>query len=190
LPLLFTNKQIYNEISTLIYSRIDNITIGGYIMQYPAEDLTSLWDNLYTALEILPGLLKYTKTVTVKLPSVREDLFSGHFMSLGLIRLQPRALASSQSRVWGVIPSLLSFLRKFERLETLKILMTVEGRLPPDLELLLGFYDVGSGKVPEIYFEGEGRQKWVDKWNECITRKENEDLEKALIASLVLKGVE
>jgi len=56
LSLLFLNKKFYNEVSSLVYSRIDEVSIGGYLLQYQQEDPSVRWSKAYDLLEKVPLL--------------------------------------------------------------------------------------------------------------------------------------
>jgi hypothetical protein len=70
LPLLFVNKQIYTEVSSLVYSMLDSVSIGGYLIQRPDEDPNIRWEVAYSLLRKQPSLLKYTKKVKIFMPTV------------------------------------------------------------------------------------------------------------------------
>jgi len=73
LPLLFVNKQIYKEVSSLVYSMLDSVSIGGYLIQRPDEDPNIRWSVAYSILKKQPSLLKYTKKVTIHMPTVSQS---------------------------------------------------------------------------------------------------------------------
>jgi hypothetical protein len=73
LPLLFVNKQIYKEVSSLVYSMLESVSIGGYLIQRPDEDPNVRWSVAYTLLRNQPSLLKYTKKVNIFMPTVSQS---------------------------------------------------------------------------------------------------------------------
>jgi hypothetical protein len=77
LPLLFVNKQIYQEISSLVFSKLETVSIGGYLIQRPHEDPNIRWAVAYSLLNRQPSLLKFTRKIEIHLPTV----------SLSIIRL-------------------------------------------------------------------------------------------------------
>lgn len=73
LPLLFVNKQIYEEVTSLVYSKLENVTFGGYPVQRPDEDPNIRWAVAYSLMSHHPTLLQFTGKVKVHLPTVSED---------------------------------------------------------------------------------------------------------------------
>jgi hypothetical protein len=57
LPILFLNKKLHDEVSSLVYSRVNEVSIGGYVLQYPQEDPTGRWKIAYDLLEKVPHIL-------------------------------------------------------------------------------------------------------------------------------------
>lgn len=57
LPILFLNKKLHGEVSSLVYSTVNEVSIGGYILQYPQEDPTTRWRIAYDLLEKVPHIL-------------------------------------------------------------------------------------------------------------------------------------
>lgn len=74
LPLLFANKQIYGELSSLAFSRLDIVSIGGYQVQRQDEDPNIRWAVGYSLLNRQPSILKFSKKVKIELPRVSYDI--------------------------------------------------------------------------------------------------------------------
>jgi len=74
LPLLFTNKQIYQELSSLVDSMVSTLTIGPYGVQFANEDPNVRWDMAYQLLERRPYLRQNVKKIKVFLPWLRHDM--------------------------------------------------------------------------------------------------------------------
>jgi hypothetical protein len=140
LPCLFTNKQIYREISSLLHSMVQNVSIGGYVLQCPGEDPSVRWECAYSLMRNRADILQFVKRVTVMLPCIREGVFRGRWSEFSLKDPGTRV----ESEPWLMLPGLTAFLRTFKSLQTLKIVMTADKSNPPDFEQLLPLYDVRS----------------------------------------------
>jgi hypothetical protein len=194
LPILFTSRQVYHEVSTLLYSRVDTLTLGGYVLQNRDENPTVRWQSMFEALERRPGLVNAVRGVTVRLPSAREDLLKGYWLSLGL--LTPRDKVEPVHLMSG-IPSLVAFLQKFQALEKMKIVVTVEERDPPIFEQLLALWDIcGSNTEMDFVVSIWDRststawmQKWTDTWVWFLRAKGRRSvLEQATDSVTLLRG--
>lgn len=75
LPLLFVNRQISVEVTSLIDSMVSKVTIGPHGIQFANEDPNVRWDMAYQVLRNRPYLMKSIRTVEVTLPWLRADLF-------------------------------------------------------------------------------------------------------------------
>jgi hypothetical protein len=177
LPLLFVNRQIHKELSSLVYSKVEEISIGGYFLQFRNEDPSPRWDVAYSLLKQHPDLQKFTKNVKIILPHTRDDLLRYHWESLGY-KYQRN---SGRCQDWTILPGLEEFLCTFESLSTLKLVITSELREPPQFEQLLSLYDLcGDGTTVEILDPrfGDGRAifgspwagRWTHSWNECLSK--------------------
>lgn len=117
LPLLFVNKQIFDEVSSLLHSKVEEVTIGPYGIQYSNEDANIRWAYAYALLRRHPYLLKHTKNISVYLPWLRRDQMKKYWSALGYRWTKP----DNRCYAWGVIPELAVFLKSFESLSTLKV---------------------------------------------------------------------
>lgn len=70
LPLLFVSKGIFRDLSSLIYSEVDCVSIGGYPVQSPDEDPSIRWSVVYPLLSKQPSLRKFTRSVKIRMPMV------------------------------------------------------------------------------------------------------------------------
>ncbi len=175
LPLLFTNKQIYNELSTLIYSSACQVFIGGYILQHPDEDPSFRWSCAFLRLEEHPIIQKFTRSVKITLPHIRNDLFRGQWISMHFKDPQ----REHWSNEWAMIPELVAFLKKYECLETLEIVIVAVQAQTPNFEILLPLYDV-CGKATKVefqqpypsgdnvFFSAGWMRNWKSTWDECL----------------------
>jgi hypothetical protein len=178
IPLLFVCKQIYEELSGLIYSAVDKICIGGYILQHRAEDPSLRWKYAYSLLKKLPNLQNFTRDVKVRLPCMRDDLLRGHWTALGLKYPETSRIHSGKYDPWVVLPDLEAFLSTFTSLSILEIVVTVDKGEPPDFQRLLPLYDL-CGKGTSIEFsEPQMPSRFVDRstWTSCWTIAWNECL--------------
>ncbi|KAF4629949.1 hypothetical protein G7Y89_g8192 [Cudoniella acicularis] len=172
LPLLFVNKQIYKELSYLIYSNLDQVSIGGYPLNFPNENPNHRWALVYSRLEKLPGVLKRTRKVKVSMPYFHVNLHRGYWISL---RLPPPKISTKNINPWKVVPGLQAFLSTFEALTDLEIRVTVEDRPPPDFEGLLPIYDMCGQRTAVVLGDPLGRWNpsvgtWNVAWENCLRK--------------------
>lgn len=178
LPLLFTNKQIHQELSSLLYSsaHCSSLSLGGYILQFRNEDPTPRYQALYERLRtrLIPNLLLLQSpssssycyssssitTIHIALPSTREDLFKGNWRALGFVKPPTSYNSRSSSLItprlrpsWvSLIPSLVAFLTSsFPLLADLILVITIDTASAPDFSPLLPLYDIkGIDTVVEL----------------------------------------
>ena len=177
LPLLFVNKRTHNELSSLVYAMVSQVSIGGYIIQYRDEDPNVRWNVAHSLIQQRPNILAYVKNVKVSLPYVRNDLFDGYWGSLGVT--SPRDVPT-KCDPWSIVPGLEQFLRKFRTLETLTIVITADRSATPDFEKLLLLYDLCGGKtvveMVMMYPHNSAPRvstwlsSWENAWIECLIR--------------------
>lgn len=180
LPLLFVNKQLHEEVQTLVDAMVDEVSIGGYILQYPNEDPNLRWKLAYPILNKRSTILAFAKNVRINLPrGIDNKRCQYDWASLGL----------SPSGEWKpslVLPELEQYLQKFSASAKLTIVIAVEERDPPDFDKLLSLYITHKGR-PTIEFatsrspaEASVRNKlrtlpwyfkWEVAWVECLSRK-------------------
>lgn len=130
LQILLASKKVYAEVSTLLYPHVHSLILGGYTLQHRAEDPRARWLATFTALERRPGLLDSVKDITLKLPCAREELFRSHLLSFGMVRSSVSTSdLDSYQQCWVGIPDMVSFLKKCDVLQRVRIIITaVEGR--------------------------------------------------------------
>lgn len=192
LPVLFVNKQIYNEVSTLLYWQAESLTLGGYTLQYRDENPGGRWRAMFSALERRPGLLTSVREVTIKLPSTREDQLSGHLQSLGLSTSSTKFSRTMSANVWAGVPDMLEFISKCQPLPQVRLLITIEDREQLDFTMFRGFCEVLSHRLTVNFtLEGSSRWtcallagKWNMAWNDFVAAKEKEDIEAAIEMSI------
>jgi len=118
---------------------VDDLSIGGYILQFPGEDPSGRWERAYTLIRQRPDLQAFVKQVTVTLPTVRDGLFRFHWeQELG--HKYPETAVTSTPL--SIIPGIVKFLRTFKSLSRLRVVATVDGPVAQYLEALGPFYDV------------------------------------------------
>jgi hypothetical protein len=177
LPLLFVNKQTYNEVSSLVYSKVEEVSIGPYGLQYNDEDPNVRWAYAYALLKKRPHLQRLTKNVKIYLPWLRHDLLRNYWASLG----HKWQASTRQSHACTVVPGLATFLKTFQSLSSLKIILVAEVREPPNMEPLLSLYDLCGNRttidIVEPYFQGDTLRiatpelsHWVAAWNDCLVK--------------------
>lgn len=182
LPLLFTNKQIFKEVQTFVDSLVDEVCIGGYILQYPNEDPNTRWSLVYSLLDKRPNLLAFAKNVKINLPRGVDKRCQYDWTSLGL----PPRKNSFEWKPWLVLPGLEQYLQKFSADAKLAIVVAIEDEEPPDFNKLLSLYIALKGRptieliTPTFPAQSSVRNtlrtlpwyfKWEVAWIECLSRK-------------------
>lgn len=186
LSLLFVNKRINHDIGSLIYSKVDNLRLGGYILQHPNEDPNLKWQLLHPLL-MNPHISRFTKNIKLKLPSTRDDLHRRNCSLRGFsitgFKNQIPERTLKPAAIMSVIPGLVECLGKFESLATLEITITAEMTSPPDFEPLLPLYDI-CGKCTNVVFIDpieyfginfystwwQWTERWDLAWKDCLIR--------------------
>jgi len=152
LPLMFVSKKINEQVSSLIYARIGTVSLGGYILQHRSEDARFRWNNACTLLRKQSGLLKFTRNITIKLPSTRADLEDSGWRAMQMGLPYRQEISEAKIKPWGgVIPGLVDFLLSFENLSTVRIIVEIENKDPPSWEPLFPLNMVGK-VMPEFDF--------------------------------------
>ena len=187
LGLLFVNKHVLAELGSLIYSKIDDVRIGGYILQYRDDDPRIPFGRLYPLL-LNRQICQFTRCVSLKLPSTREDLHRRNDSLRGFsvtgfqsrLRLQDSPNLGS---IMAVIPGLVECLKTFELLESLEITITVEMTSPPDFEPLFPLYDLCGNRTTVVFIDPtqcfgidfrttwwQWTERWDKSWRDCLVR--------------------
>jgi hypothetical protein len=166
LPLLFVNKQLHQEVLSYVDSMVDEVSIGGYILQFPNEDPRTRWRLVYAMLEKRPGLRQFAQNVKVFLPREGNDLCKRHWALMGLA---PKM--TGKRNCWMVLPELEESLARFSAIEKLVVVITVEKSEPPNFGELLSLYALFQDRITfEIVapaFSGDrpvSMIPWVEKW--------------------------
>jgi hypothetical protein len=184
LALLFVNKQIYNELASLVYCRVENLRIGGYIMQHPNDDPTLRFQPLYPLL-LNPYICRFTRSIKLKLPSTRDDLHRRHCSLRGfsITGFKGQTNPPKLEAILSVVPGLVECLKSFDSLSNLEIVITTELTNPPDFEPLLPLYDL-CGNRTNVVFDApieyfginvystwlQWTERWDNAWKNCLAR--------------------
>lgn len=169
LPLLFVNKQLYHEVLSYVDSMVDELSIGGYILQFPNEDPRTRWRLVYSMLEKRPSLRRFVQDVKVSLPREGDELSKRHWASLGL----PGLRTTGKQNSWLVLPGLEKSLANFSAIEKLVVSVTVEKSEPPNFSKLLPLYALFRDRItieivaPEFCGERRVGMVWVEKWRKA-----------------------
>jgi hypothetical protein len=137
LPLLLVNRQLFAEISSLIYARVEHVSFGPSISQFLDDDPVERWATAYSLLEARPDIQRLAKSLTINFPR------TPHFDHLKIYAsLRKRPLPDPGYSVSLPIlrsESFLRFLQRFESLEkvTVKIIHVMDDG-PPLYEKFLG----------------------------------------------------
>jgi hypothetical protein len=155
LPLMFTNRQIYQDIQRLVYSQIVPINLAGYYLralkgapdEFRQMKWTPKWPRTHS------GVLRYAKKVNVALTYGRrlnrEWHFNGRWYHLTLET--PGHIAVYDPN-WTVIPNVVNYLKSFEGLRKVRVTVEISQRIvgvntdleERDLDRLLPFQDLIS----------------------------------------------
>jgi len=126
LPLLFTNKQIFAEVSSLLYSRVEHVSIDEQVAVWLDDDASSRWEFAYSLLEGRAHVMKVAKSVEIALPRTPRPFLLAAYASMTRAPL-PKNTALESSAL-AVLPGLEAFLAQFERLERVKIVLLAESK--------------------------------------------------------------
>ncbi|KAE8450461.1 hypothetical protein EG329_006537 [Mollisiaceae sp. DMI_Dod_QoI] len=176
LPLLFVNKQLYKETLSFIDSMVDELCIGGYILQYPKEDPNIRWRLVYSLLDKRPNLQRFVKNVKVVLPRSGGELCQRHWASLGL----PSPKISTKQNSWLVLPDLEKYLDGFLSCQKLVLVISADETKPPEFSELVSLYQAYRQRIVleiiEPRFTGYNPTrvspriaKWESAWKECLS---------------------
>ena len=198
LPLLFVSKGINTELASLVYSQVDKLRIGGYILERPNENPASprsSWNQIYPLL-LNQHIRQFTKSIKLKLPSTRDDLHRRYdilrgFSFTGFPAQHWQRRSANLGSIMSVIPRLIECLKTFGHLEELEITVTVEMTSPPDFKPLLPLYDL-CGDRTVVLFVGSTREvtgygfsiswwqwaeRWDRSWKHCLAQHQRAKLE-------------
>jgi hypothetical protein len=184
LPLIWVNKRTNYELASLVYSKVESVRIGGYILRHPNENPTLIFNQINATL-MNPHIRQFAQNIKLKLPSTREDLhrMSDSLRGFSITGFLDRDRLPNFEAVFSVIPTLVETLKLFESLETLEIVITVEMTSPPDFEPLLPLYDLCGNRSGTVFvspYDGNARyfrtpwwqwtERWDMAWKDCLVR--------------------
>ncbi|CZR63326.1 uncharacterized protein PAC_13223 [Phialocephala subalpina] len=182
LPLLFVNKQLYKEVQSFVDSMVDEVSIGGYILQYPNEDPNLRWALAYSLLDKRPNILSFVKNIKINLPRGIDERCQHNWALMGLSTRKN----SGECKSWLVLPDLERYLQKFSACEKPVIVVAVEEKAPPDFNKLLSLYIARQGRLTIEFVTPRSPNtawvrntprglpwyfKWEVAWIECLSRK-------------------
>src|ERR1700709_1894598 len=104
-----------------------------------------------------PGLASTVRNVTIRMPSAGEDLLQGYWRSLGFLTA-PRE-KTIPINPWTGIPGMIGFLRKFESLLKIHLVVTVEDREPPDFESMMEFWGIYGRRLDVEFVVPDWRRR-------------------------------
>lgn len=157
LPLLFTSKSIFSEVLSLTYARVHTLEIGRDIKVWLDEDAISRWDHGFKIAAARPEIFKSVRNIEVTMPRTPPFKLASTYAGL---RQLPKGSCGKNAAV-AVLPSLEEFLKKFEKVEKVKVVFVaqlgerhlvfgkikgflgkIEGGKPPEYESLGGLWRV------------------------------------------------
>jgi hypothetical protein len=179
LPLLVVNKQIYNEVSSLVYALVDSVSIGSNISQYLDEDPNERWKFAYSLVEKRSDIQKLARSVNIVLPRTPDAVLRTIYDSLRKIPLKQQTPRNSNAM--AIIPGLQNFLGKFESLTSLTIVFIADKIEIPNFEYLIPLYKA-YGERMTVQFEGRSGEYdfrrlmfidiWKAAWDKCLREHE------------------
>jgi hypothetical protein len=148
LPLLFLNKQTFTEVCSLIYARVEHVSLGPGISQYLDDDVEERWKFAYRLVEKRPYIMKMAKSIEITLP--RTPHFS-YLKTYASLRKLP-SVKEGKSNALTILPRLSSFLAQFSALENVTIAMIAELKdQPPAYEEFVGLWELFGEKLKLEY---------------------------------------
>lgn len=166
LPLLFTNKQIFAEVSKLVYSNLSELLISPQFFLYINENPYLRWDE--QILSLLRQNFPNNDVIKIQMPSMAEDLH-GEEMFWGD---QSRKFLEPILDSWEIALGLERFLKEFSNVPGVEVIISVDlYTLPPDFRKLLPIYDIVGKKmvVPKLFeVEPEFVEQAAKEWEPVI----------------------
>jgi hypothetical protein len=148
LPLLFTNKQIFTEVYSLIYARVEHVSLGPGISQYLDDDPEERWKFAYSLVDQQPYVQKMAKTIEITLPRTPHFSYLKTYASL----IKQPAPQPVKNNALAVLPGLQNFLGKFDALENVTITLVAELKdQPPRYEEFMGLWGLFGEKLKLEY---------------------------------------
>ncbi|PMD29979.1 hypothetical protein L207DRAFT_520610 [Hyaloscypha variabilis F] len=196
LPLVLVNRQTCIEVFSLLYARVERIELGDGVSVWLDDDAVERFNFAYQILERAGCVMKMVKSIEIVLP--RTPCFQHVKTYAALMKMELKKGERKSSAV-GILRGLDVFLRRFGRLESVKIVLTAELKdWPPAYEEFLGVWGVVGGNLTVDYktrmnqWGTGGRasavdmmhrdwRAWKDRWEryvqelEQIGREEVED---------------
>jgi len=186
LPLMIVNKQTYNEVSSLVYALVEHVTMGSNISLYLDEDPNERWKFAYSLVEKRPYIQMLAKSVKVILPRTPDDVLRTTYNSLRKIPTNKHTTWKSNAMI--LLPSLDKFLRNFESLKSLTIVIIKDESDPPNFEDLLTLYKK-YGERMTVQFDRRLEERnrrhpnplrprfstwtnWTIAWEKCVREYE------------------
>jgi hypothetical protein len=162
LPLLLVNKQLFAEVSSLIYARAEHVSFGPGISQFLDDDPVERWVAAYSLLEARPDIQRLAKSITISLPRTPNFEHLKIYASLRKLPVPDPAYSFSLPILRS--ESFSSFLQRFESLEnvTVKMVNVVDDG-PPKYEGFLGLWRIFGGRLRlEMKYEvSYGTWEWA-----------------------------
>ena len=180
LPLLFTNKQIFAEVSSLLYGRVEHVSIDEQVGVWLDDDASSRWEFAYSLLQGRADLMKVVKSVEITLPRTPRPFLLAAYASMTRTPLPKNT--TLESSALAILPGLETFLVQFENLERVKIVLVAEStdqipvyeefrglwklfgeRLKVECKTRMEIGPPNRQVAPLAIIHGH-RQKWQDGW--------------------------
>lgn len=150
IPLLFTNKQIFAEVSKVVYSNLSEILISPQYFLYINEHPDTCGDErIHSQLQQKVTRIADWKNgiIKIQMPSIVEDL---HSLGKHWGERSPK-LSHTTHDSWAIAPGLERFLKTFSNLPSVEVVDL--STLAPDFRKLLPIYDMIEEKMvfPKLF---------------------------------------
>ena len=184
LPLMFVNKRTLHELASVVYSRVEVLRIGGYILQSPKDDPTLRWNLIHPLLRN-PYISRLMRSVKITLPTIRDDIHRKYCDIRGFHNtgFRDENMSSDFQPVLSVIPGLVECLENFLVLSSLEISITAESVRPPDFDPILPLYDLCGPRTTVVFVDhlkplgwlyrnvrSPWSERWDIAWQSCLIR--------------------
>ncbi|KAE9371816.1 hypothetical protein N431DRAFT_28820 [Stipitochalara longipes BDJ] len=166
LPLILANRQTCAEVFSLLYARLERVEIGDGVSVWLDDDVVERFSFAYQILERAGCAMKVAKSIEIVLPRTPHFQLVKTYASLRKLKLKK---GERKSNAAAILRGLDMFLRKFERLEKVRILVTADLKnWPPAYVEFLALWGI-FGRALDVEFTmrmagwgGGGRANMVD----------------------------
>lgn len=166
--------------SSLLYGRVEHVSIDEQVGVWLDDDASSRWEFAYSLLQGRADLMKVVKSVEITLPRTPRPFLLAAYASMTRTPLPKNT--TLESSALAILPGLETFLVQFENLERVKIVLVAEStdqipvyeefrglwklfgeRLKVECKTRMEIGPPNRQVAPLAIIHGH-RQKWQDGW--------------------------